>query len=166
MNLFSSSIVGLHSTNQSKHPEKVIKLLKNVQKYEPQSEDEFYKIVESIYYISEEYTHNKRIQMWICHCISNLALNEAYAERIVNTGGWKLICTILNQFKNDATCSWKACSALWNLSRPESVHSNLNVNPLPTIFDLLELHIGNMQVIYTCFGALGNLVIAIPEYFF
>jgi len=156
-------VMTVYQNFASQDPSKVIRYLKRLIK---RPSADFAPTIAFVLKLAQDFEDNVGVCTWICHCLSNYALDESQAVHIVEKGGWKVVSEMLIRFVSNENLCWKACSAIWNLSRPVATHAFIDSKVLPYIFYLMDQHQSNSQVVYCCVGALGNLVIAAPEKIF
>jgi len=135
-------------------------------------EDDFVandEILHGIITILQRNAGDRRIALLTSHMISNLALSHEHATKLCNLEAIKFLFMLLELHPEDNRVIWKAASALWNLFTVGG-HGNSNIshlvppNAAERLMQCLCRDCGS-QATHTIIGALGNLVLILPDAF-
>ena len=126
------------------------------------TQSESFKRVSTVLSAMNRFKSEVRIQSVCCRAISNLSMQTAMAKRIATKGGFQRIRRAMLQFEGNAKLCWLGCSAIWNLSRPQSNRLLLGEPAVELMLSMMQRHRGNELVVNTAFGALSNLSVCGP----
>lgn len=108
--------------------------------------------------ITARHTDNLELQQICCHAISNIAMNVNLAVALLSLNADEYLLKCLNTYLyGDWKLCWLACSAIWNLARPETTRPYFNIDAVNMIFNVMKCHGNHAKVMNTCLGALSNL---------
>ena len=85
-------VMNVYQNFASRDPSKVIRYLKRLIK---RPSADFAPTIASVLKLAQDFEDNVGVCTWICHCLSNYALDESQAVHIVEKGGWKIVSNYL-----------------------------------------------------------------------
>lgn len=113
--------------------------------------------------LSKSYPQSVKLQSYVCHFISNMALSENAANILLAHGCWDKICNLIVKYGDSPEVTWKACSALWNLSRPASGGEYIGAESLEVLYRVLREWPDHETVLYSAIGAFANLSVTVSD---
>lgn len=106
----------------------------------------------------ETYIDSLQIQRACCQAVSNVAMNIDFAVIILEKSIHTDILRSLQQYyRDDWKICWLACSAIWNLSRPEEYRHCFSNSTCDLVMAILRRYSHQCKVVNTSIGALSNL---------
>ncbi len=126
----------------------------------PQSES--FKRAHTVLSAMNRFKSEIRIQSVCCRAISNLSMQTVMAKRIATKGGFQKVRRAMLQFEDCPKLCWLGCSAIWNLSRPQSNRLILGEPAVELMLRMMRQHRDNELVVNTAIGALSNLSVCGP----
>jgi len=140
-------------------------LFKQLQKNEVEISDQ---LLQEIVAILRRNIRDRRIALLTTHMISNIALTPENATKLCQIDAIESIFVLLEVHQIDNRVIWKSASALWNLftvgSSGSNISSRIPADAVERLMKCLERDCGE-HATHTLIGALGNLVLILPQSF-
>lgn len=120
-------------------------------------------LMKQLLHIMQKHRGELEIQRISCHALSNIAMDLEYAMCLLHLEAHKYLLDALKEFIHvDWKVCWLACSALWNLARPEQTRSFFCPKIINMIFEVIARYGDKPKVMNTCLGSLSNLSLSDP----